>query len=77
MEQDMKGKAVEWSSVVEYFTKRGRPSTNYEIEKLKAEDRRIREEQEEEVRAQQDQENRRHQRLMDDLKDGEDFEAFQ
>ncbi len=73
----MKGKAVEWSSVVEYFTKRGRPSTNYEIEKLKAEDRRIREEQEEEVRAQQDQENRRHQRLMDDLKDGEDFEAFQ
>ncbi len=44
MEQDMKGKVVEWTDVVEYFTKRGKPLTKYEIEKLQAEDRRIREE---------------------------------
>lgn len=46
MEQDMKGKVVEWSQVVEYFTKRGRPITKFEIEKLQAEDKRIRDERE-------------------------------
>jgi hypothetical protein len=34
MESDMKGKVVEWTDVVEYFTKRGKPLTKYEIEKL-------------------------------------------
>ena len=56
----MKEKVVQWTDVVEYFTKRGKPLTKYEIEKLQAEDRRIREEQEEEQRALQEQENRRH-----------------
>lgn len=34
MEMDMKGKVVEWTSVVEYFTKRGRPISKYEVERL-------------------------------------------
>lgn len=59
MEQDLKGQSVEWTTVVEYFTKRGRPLSKYEIEKLQAEDKRIREEREEETKAREEQEKRR------------------
>ena len=54
MEQDLKGQSVEWTTVVEYFTKRGRPLSKYEIEKLQAEDKRIREEREEETKAREE-----------------------
>jgi len=59
MEQDLKGQTIPWPTVVEYFTKRGKPLTKYEIEKLQAEDRRIKEEREEELRTREENEKRR------------------
>jgi hypothetical protein len=41
MEGDNPGKTIEWASVVEYFTKRGRPLSKEEIKQLQEEDRRI------------------------------------
>ena len=55
----MKGQPIPWPTVVEYFTKRGKPLTKYEIEKLQAEDRRIKEEREEELRTREENEKRR------------------
>ena len=77
MEQDLKGQSVEWTTVVEYFTKRGRPLSKYEIEKLQAEDKRIREEREEETKTREEQEKRRQLRMMQELEEAEDFEAQQ
>lgn len=39
MEHDLSGKPFEFSTVVEYFTKRGKPLTQVEIAKLQEEDR--------------------------------------
>jgi RNA:NAD 2'-phosphotransferase (TPT1/KptA family) len=47
MEHDYAGKPIEWTTVVEYFTKRGKPLTKEEIAKLVEEDRRQREDEEE------------------------------
>jgi len=43
MENDIQTKQLDWPTVVEYFTKRGRPLTKDEIFRLKDEDRRQRE----------------------------------
>jgi hypothetical protein len=47
MEGDNPGKTIEWTSIVEYFTKRGRPLTKEEVKQLQDEDRRMKEEAEE------------------------------
>lgn len=39
MEHDLSGKNFEFSTVVEYFTKRGKPLSKEEIAKLQEEDR--------------------------------------
>jgi len=54
MEHDFSGKPIEWSTVVEYFTKRGKPLTKEEIAKLVEEDRRLREEEDELKRIKED-----------------------
>jgi hypothetical protein len=41
MEKDLRGKSFPWSTIVEYFTKRGRPLTKEEIQKLRDEDLRM------------------------------------
>jgi hypothetical protein len=76
MEHDYAGKPIEWTTVVEYFTKRGKPLTKEEIAKLVEEDRRQREDEEEQKRLNEEQERRRMQRLMDNLEEEEDFEAY-
>lgn len=45
MENENHMKAIEWCTIVEYFTKRGKPLTKEEIKKLQEEDKRIQEEQ--------------------------------
>jgi len=51
MEHDFKGNSnIEWATIVEYFTKRGKPLTKDEIAKLVEEDRRLREEEDEQKR---------------------------
>ena len=78
MEHDFKGNQnIEWATIVEYFTKRGKPLTKEEISKLVEEDRRLREEEDEQKRFTEDQERRRMQRLMDNLEEDEDFETYQ
>ena len=47
-----------------------------EISKLLEEDRRLREDEEEQKRITEDLERRRMQRLMDNLEEEEDFEAY-
>ena len=77
MERVNNGKQLEWCTIVEFFTKRGAPLTKQEIAKLVEEDRRQREEEEETRRLQLDQEKRRMQKLMDEIEQDEDFEAYQ
>lgn len=43
MERELQQKQVDWSVIVEFFTKRGRPLSKDEIQKLAEEDRRERE----------------------------------
>lgn len=77
MEKDQANKQFTWATIVEYFTKRGRPLTKEEIRDMIDEDRRLREEAEESRRLFEDQENRRMQRLKDELEQEEDYEAYQ
>ena len=76
MERELQQKQVDWSTVVEYFTKRGRPLTKDEIQKLIDEDRKVREAEENKRRAEEEAERRRDQRIKGELQE-EDFEAFQ
>lgn len=43
MERELQQKQVDWSTIVEFFTKRGRPLSKDEILKLVEEDRKERE----------------------------------
>jgi len=43
MERELQQKQVDWSTIVEFFTKRGRPLSKDEIIKLVEEDRREKE----------------------------------
>ena len=45
MENENHMKTIEWCTIVEYFTKRGKPLTREEIKKLQEEDKRMQEEQ--------------------------------
>lgn len=44
MEKDLSGKTFGWDTIVEYFTRRGKPLTKEEIGQLRAEDLRLKEE---------------------------------
>ena len=44
MEKDLSGKTFGWDTIVEYFTRRGKPLTKEEIGLLRAEDLRLKEE---------------------------------
>ena len=74
MEQEIQQKQIEWGTVVEYFTKRGRPLTREEMKRLQEEDKRVREEEKEKKRLQEEQEKRRMARLMQDLEEKETFD---
>jgi hypothetical protein len=56
MEREIESKHIEWSTVVEYFTKRGKPLSKEEIERLQQEDLRLKEEQEESKKREEEQE---------------------
>mmetsp|Transcript_2560 Transcript_2560/g.3948 ORF Transcript_2560/g.3948 Transcript_2560/m.3948 type:complete len:80 (-) Transcript_2560:852-1091(-) len=77
MEREIQLKQVDWSTIVEFFTKRGRPLSKDEIQKLIEEDRREREAEESKKRAEEEAERRRNQRIMGDLAEEEDFESFE
>ena len=59
----MQQKTVEWAAIVEFFTKRGRPLSKDEIQKLVDEDRKAREVEEARKRAEEEAERRMHQRI--------------
>ena len=69
MEKDMAVKTIEWSTIIEYFTKLGRPLSKDEIKRLKDEDKRMREEQDDAKRREEEAERRRMARLMEDIND--------
>ena len=72
MEKDMQVKTIEWATIIEYFTKLGRPLSKDEIKKLQDEDKRMKEEEDEQKRREEEAERRRMARLMDDFnEDGE------
>lgn len=77
MERELQQKQVDWATVVEFFTKRGRPLSKDEILKLVEEDRREREQELAKTRAEEEAERRRNQRIMGDLEEEEDYEAFE
>ena len=67
MEKDMQVKTIEWPTIIEYFTKLGRPLSQDEINKLVDEDKRMKEEEAESKRREEEAERRRHARLMEEL----------
>lgn len=67
MERELQQKQVDWSTIVEFFTKRGRPLSKDEIYKLVEEDRREREADEMKQRADEEAERRRNQRLLGEM----------
>ena len=77
MERDLQQKQVDWSIIVEFFTKRGRPLSKDEIQKLADEDRKDREMEEAKIRAEEEADRRRNLRMQDDMEEDEDFEAFE
>ena len=78
MERELQQKQVDWSTVVEFFTKRGRPLSKDEIAKLIDEDRREREVNEARERANEEAERRRNQRIMGDIEEEEEqYEAVE
>ena len=76
MEKDLQNKQFEWGVVVEYFTKRGRPLSKEEIFQLAEEDRKVKEDELEQKRREEEQEKRKMQRLMEEMEQEEDFEAY-
>ena len=76
MERELQQKSIDWATIIEYFTKLGRPLSKEEIKKLQEEDRRIKEEQEEQKRRETEAEQRKMARLMDDIAGEEDYETF-
>jgi len=78
MEHENQGKKdIDWATIVEFFTKRGRPLTKEEIDELKLEDLKMLEEAEDQRKRAEENERRRQQRLMEDLAEDEDFDAFE
>ena len=77
MERELQQKQVDWSTIVEFFTKRGRPLSKDEIQKLAEEDRRQREQEEMKIRAEEEADRRRNQRITGDIEEDEDFDAFE
>jgi hypothetical protein len=77
MERELQQKQVDWSTIVEFFTKRGRPLSKDEINKLVEEDRREKEQDMMKKRADEEAERRRNQRLMGELEEDQDFVAFE
>lgn len=77
METELQGKEIEWATLVEFFTKRGRPLSKEEVHRLAEEDRRAREDEEARKRSDEEAERRRVARLMEDLDDEQDFEAYE
>ena len=75
MERELQQKTVEWAAIVEFFTKRGRPLSKDEIQKLVDEDRKAREVEEARKRAEEEAERRMHQRIQNELAEEEEFEA--
>ena len=59
MEREIQVKQLDWPTVVEFFTKRGRPLTKDEILKLVDEDRKEKEIVETKLRADEEAERRR------------------
>lgn len=59
MERELQQKQVDWSTIVEFFTKRGRPLSKDEIAKLVEEDRREKEYELTKKRADEEAERRR------------------
>jgi hypothetical protein len=65
----MTTKIVEWPLIVEYFTKRGRPLSKEELNKLIEEERREREEEEKKRRLEEETKRRNLARMMQDLEE--------
>ena len=65
---------INWETIIEYFTKRGRPLSKDEIKKLQDQDQRVKLEAEEIKRKEEEIERRRVARLMEDIASGEDYD---
>ena len=59
MENELQSKEIEWPFIVEYFTKRGRPLSKEEINRLADEDKKVRDDEEMKKRSEEEAERRR------------------
>jgi hypothetical protein len=77
MENEIQHREIEWSLIVEYFTKRGRPLSKDEIHRLAEEDKKARDEEEHRKRQDEEAERRRVARLMEDLENDQNFDDYE
>jgi hypothetical protein len=69
MEKSHEDKYIDWPTILEYFTKRGRPLNSTEIEQRKQEDRDAEDEYEKEIDAQKEEEEQFYKNLREERKD--------
>ena len=75
MEREVTTKTVDWETIIEFFTKRGKPLTKDEIKKLQEEDQRIATELEDIQKKEEENKKRQLAKLMEDcggVAEGED-----
>ena len=75
MERELQQKHIDWPTIVEFFTKRGRPLSKDEIQKLVDEDRKEKEATESKKRAEEEVERRRNAAAAGDLEEEQHGEA--
>ena len=69
MEREIQTKQLEWSSIVEFFTKRGRPLSKDELQKLIEEDRKEREEEEHKKQIEEAKNQAKMKRNLEEMED--------
>ena len=77
MESTLKGKKFYWAVIVEYFTKRGRPLTNEEIQQFRQEDKNIEEQKAYEQRQREIDAEERMAKMKEAAESNVDFETYQ
>jgi hypothetical protein len=77
MEKDQTSRQIDWATIVEYFTKRGRPLTKEELFNLQEEDQMEKDAQEHRKKVEEEASRRKMARLLDDNNEKENFEEYE
>jgi len=78
MEREQDGaREISWATIVEYFTKRGKPLSKEEIYQLQHQDQVEQEREELKKKTEDDQQKRKMARMLDEKNENENFEEYE